>query len=61
MAIDFEELRLAIRNMTRKQALYRVLKEELTAKGRWKGLPRGKADIRHIKGNNAPQNASGDY
>lgn len=39
--IDLEELRQAIREMTRKQALYRVLKEELTAQGYWKARPRG--------------------
>lgn len=39
--IDLEELRLAIRSMTRQQELYRVLKEELSARGYWRQLPRG--------------------
>lgn len=39
--IDLEELRQAIRKMTRDQALYRVLKEELGRRGHWKALPRG--------------------
>ena len=39
--IDLEELRQAIRSMTRDQALYRILKEELSALGYWKALPRG--------------------
>ena len=39
--IDLEELRQAIRKMTRDQALYKVLKEELTRLGHWKALPRG--------------------
>ena len=59
--IDLEELRLAIRKMTRKQALYRVLKEELTARDHWKDLARGKADIRHIRVQQRRQNAPDDY
>ena len=39
--MDMEELRLSIRNMTRKQAIYKVLKEELTALGYWRSLARG--------------------
>ena len=39
--IDLEELRQAIGRMTRDQALYKVLKEELTQLGHWKALPRG--------------------
>lgn len=39
--IDLNELRLAIRNMTRQQGLYRVLRDELTEKGYWHKLPRG--------------------
>ena len=39
--VDLEALRYAIRGMTRKTALYRVLKEELTACGYWKARPRG--------------------
>ena len=40
--VDLAALRLAIRAMTRKQALYRVLKEELTALGYWKQKGRGR-------------------
>jgi len=39
--IDLEELRKEIRQLTRDQALYRVLKEELGALGYWKARPRG--------------------
>ena len=39
--IDLEELRLAIRNMTRQQGLYRVLRDELSLRGYWHKLPRG--------------------
>lgn len=35
------ELREAIRTMTPRQQLYRVLKEELSIKGHWRNLPRG--------------------
>ena len=39
--IDLDELAIAIQTMTRRQALYRVLKNELSARGYWKSLPRG--------------------
>ena len=38
-------LRRMIRAMSRDSAVYKLLKEELTARGYWKNLPRG----RHIK------------
>ena len=41
IGIDLEELRQQIRIMTRKHELYRVLKEELSARGHWKAQPRG--------------------
>jgi len=41
MKINLEELTEAIRNMTYQQGLYRVLRDELTAKGYWHMLPRG--------------------
>ena len=39
--IDLEQLRLEIRAMTRTHALYRVLRNELTARGFWRARPRG--------------------
>jgi len=39
--IDLDELAAAIQGMTRRQALYKVLKTELSKKGYWKSLPRG--------------------
>lgn len=39
--IGLGELRQAIRNMTRQQGIYKVLRDELTAKGYWRKLPRG--------------------
>jgi len=39
--VNLEELRLAIRNMTRQQGIYKVLRVELTALGYWHNLPRG--------------------
>lgn len=39
--INLNELREAIQNMTRQQEFYKVLRDELTAKGYWHKLPRG--------------------
>ncbi len=39
--IDLEELKMAIRNMTRQKGIYKVLRDELTAKGYWRKLQRG--------------------
>ncbi len=39
--IDLEELKQSIRNMTRQQKLYKVLRDELSVKGYWHKLPRG--------------------
>lgn len=39
--IDLEELRQAIKNMTRQQGIYRVLRDELSLMGYWHKLPRG--------------------
>lgn len=40
--LDLEQLRLEIRNLTYNKQLYNVLKEELSKKGYWKHLKRGK-------------------
>ena len=42
VTIDLDQLRLAIRDMNRKQELYRVLRDELSALGYWKQQKRGK-------------------
>jgi hypothetical protein len=39
--IDLKELRQAIRDMTRQQGLYKVLRDELVILGYWRKLPRG--------------------
>ena len=39
--VDIEKLRQEIRSMTRKQVLYRVLRDELSALGYWKAKARG--------------------
>lgn len=39
--IDLKELRESIHKMTRQQGIYQVLRDELTAKGYWRKLPRG--------------------
>jgi len=39
--VDIEQLREGIRVMTRHHLLYRVLKEELSARGWWKNKERG--------------------
>jgi len=43
MAIDLDELRQKIRLMQRHQPFYKVLKEELMARGFWRNRPRGDA------------------
>jgi len=48
--IDLNELRQAIRNMTRQQAIYRVLRDELTLIDHWKQRKRGKPNPRFTKG-----------
>ena len=40
--INYEELITAIKTLERHQKLYKVLKAELSKKGHWKQLPRGK-------------------
>ena len=37
-----EQLRPLLRTMTPRTGLYKVLREELTRLGHWKGLPRGR-------------------
>lgn len=39
---DEVQLRYLIRGMTRRTRVYRVLKEELQARGWWKNRPRGR-------------------
>ena len=41
MRLDEEWLRDEIRRMSVRSKLYRLLKEELTARGNWKNRPRG--------------------
>ncbi len=48
--INLEELKIAIRNMTRQQGIFRVLRDELTAKGYWHPLPRGNQSAGFKKG-----------
>jgi hypothetical protein len=40
--IDLKELRKVIKGMTRQQAIYRLLRDELSLQGHWKQLKRGK-------------------
>lgn len=42
---DFDEhqIRLLIREMTRRWKFYRVLKQELKRRGNWKDRPRGRS------------------
>lgn len=51
--LDLEELRKAIKSMTREQAIYKVLKEELSALGYWKSLPRGNPQAGYKKSKTA--------
>lgn len=42
-------LRALIRQMSRKSAIYELLKEELGALGHWKARPRGKPDAKYLR------------
>jgi hypothetical protein len=46
--INLKELREAVKNMTRQQAIYRLLRDELILQGRWKLRKRGKPNL-HFK------------
>ena len=48
--INMDELRLAIRNMTRQQQIFFVLRDELKKKGYWRVLPRGNPSAGFRKG-----------
>lgn len=48
--IDIEQLRIEIRSMKRWNTLYRVLKEELTARGYWRNRERGNPKAGFKKG-----------
>ena len=39
-----------LRRMTRKQKLYRILKEELSALGYWRRRKRGRPDVENLRG-----------
>jgi hypothetical protein len=39
--MDLDELRIAIRNMTRHSPIYKVVRDELKARGNWRYNPRG--------------------
>jgi hypothetical protein len=47
--IDLKELREAVKNMTRQQAIYRLLRDELILQGHWKLKKRGKPNPRFKK------------
>lgn len=47
--IDLNELRQAIIKMTRQQALYRLLRDELSKQGHWKLKGRGKPNPNFVK------------
>lgn len=48
--IDYDQLRLAIRNMKRWQIIYKLLKEELTSLGYWRMQARGNPKDGYNKG-----------
>jgi hypothetical protein len=48
--IKLDELREAIRSMTRQQGIYKVLRDELTVLGYWRKLPRGNPSVGFKKG-----------
>lgn len=46
--LEMARLRELIRTMDYKSPIYHLLKDELTARGYWKLLPRGKASPTHF-------------
>lgn len=44
-----EELRKMLRKMSPRSKLFALIKEEMTKRGHWKALPRGKANVEHFK------------
>jgi hypothetical protein len=49
MAIDYNELEKALRNMNERQKLFQIVKSEMLRRGHWKNLPRGKAITENLK------------
>jgi hypothetical protein len=47
--IDLQELKKAIKGMTRQQAIYKLLKHELGLQGHWKNHKRGKPNPDFIR------------
>jgi hypothetical protein len=43
-------LRYWLRRLKPRQKLFRILEEELTRLGYWKGRPRGKPGVKNIRG-----------
>jgi hypothetical protein len=50
--IELNELRKAIKSMTRQQSIYRLLRDELTLQGYWKKKKRGKPNQNFNKNGN---------
>jgi hypothetical protein len=48
-----EELRKMLRKMSPRSKLFKLIKEEMTKRGHWKALPRGKANVEHFKSKKA--------
>lgn len=50
MRKDFlDYFRQAVRDMNHRSPVYRMLKEELSAKGYWRNRPRGKANPQNLR------------
>ena len=47
--IELDRLRTEIRHMSVRSSLYKLLKEELSARGWWKNRDRGTSNIENIK------------
>jgi hypothetical protein len=41
MRIDLEELKSALKCMTTQQKIYKIVRDELRARGNWQNRPRG--------------------
>ena len=58
--LNLEELKKSIRNMTREQAVYKVLKEELSRLGYWRQRPRGNPQKGFMTGIGGAKGRQGD-
>lgn len=53
---ELERFRQLIRGMSHHSAIYKLLRDELSARGNWKAAPRGKPFIGNLRGKQSDSN-----